>query len=154
MALADSLDVADLQDEEAHGYIWREAAERPVGWKFPNPRNFFFKAKAGERMIADGGRDLTGYESFTVRLTPGCPARLIARTESADACAAIVFVNGVKVGTLLAAAGKKGAWQEILINIPSEVVTAHEGVVRVEFDGCSSRTPSFHSYHYWFYQEK
>ena len=154
MALADSLDVADLQDEEAHGYIWREAAERPVGWKFPTPRNFFFKAKAGERMIADGGRDLTGYESFTVRLAPGRPARLIARTEGADACAAIVSFNGVEVGTLLAAAGKKGAWQEISINIPSEVVTAHESVVRVEFDGSSSRTPSFHSYHYWFYQEK
>jgi|GEM_PF-569023 len=154
MVLADSLDVADLQDEEAHGYVWREAAERPVGWKFPNPRNFFFKAKTGEKIIADGGRDLTGYESFTVHLAPERPARLIARTESADASAANVFVNGIRVGTLLAAAGEKGNWQEISINIPADVITAEKSIVKVEFDRASSRTPSFHSYHYWFYQEK
>ncbi|HOE62947.1 MAG TPA: hypothetical protein PKW18_06530 [Candidatus Sumerlaeota bacterium] len=152
MILSDQLDVADLAQEAAHRFVAREAAERPTGWKFPNPRNFVFLAESGGRLIADGGRDLTESQIFTVRLAPGAPARLIARVEAERSALAEVFINGERAGNLEAADEKKGEWQEPFLDIPASLIREEQCQIRIVHHP-ESRAP-FHVYHYWIYQAK
>jgi len=150
--LADSLDVADLRDEAAHRYQWREAAERPVGWSYPNPRNFFHKAPGTGKIIADGGRNLTDCETFVVRLKPGKPVLVIARTESQNTAVAQVSVNGTRIGRLMVSGTPGRFWQEPSLLIPGEHITETKNQIQVTFDRDVSKSGSFHSYHYWFFQ--
>ncbi|MBN1900977.1 glycosyltransferase family 39 protein [Candidatus Sumerlaeota bacterium] len=151
MELADALDVADLADETAHGYVWKEAAERPAGWAFPNTRNFFHKAIFQDKPVADGGRDLSFSEAFTVNLSPGKPFRLIARTESLETSAAQVFINDAPAG-ILEAIGENRGWEEPGILIPAELLQERANRIEIRYLREKSRSGSFHSYHYWFYQ--
>lgn len=152
MILSDQLDVADLAQEAAHHYIGREAAERPVGWEFPNPRNFVFIAESGGQRIADGGRNLAESQTFTAHLAPGVPARLIARAEAERSSIAEVFINGERAGSLAAEEGKKGEWQELFLDIPAALIREEQCRIRIAYNP-SSRAP-FHVYHYWIYQAK
>jgi hypothetical protein len=152
LELGENLDVADLKDEKAHGYIWKEAAERPAGWIFPNTRNFFYKAVSKGKLVADGGRDVSLSESFTVTLKPGKPLCLVARTENRESSAAEVLLNGVPVGNLEAFGGKDTGWEEPLILIPADHIKDSLNRIDIRFAQDKSRSCSFHSYHYWFYQ--
>jgi len=150
--LADSLDVADIQNEIAHNYTLQEARERPVGWAFPNPRNFFHKAAWRGKSISDGGRSVSLSESFRVQLSPGKPVRMIWRTETRGASSALVFFNGKEAGHLTAKPGREKMWQEPSLRIPKEYVTNRVNRVTILFDRAKSRVRNLHSYHYWFYQ--
>ncbi len=153
LKLIDALDVADIQDEQAHNYEQTVAAERPSGWTFPNPRNFFHKAPADGNIIADGGRALYASETFIVHLKSGKPARLIARTETQAKSTATVYVNGKMVGELVAEPNKRGKWQEPSILIPASDITKDSIRLRIVFNRAESWTLLFRSYHYWLYQE-
>lgn len=152
LEIVESLDVADLKDEKAHGYIWKESAERPAGWVFPNTRNFFYKAYSKGILIADGGRDLSFSESFTVKIKPGKPVCLVARTESETACVADVFLNGILVGSLEVFGGKDRGWEEPFILVPAEHIKDSLIPIDIRFSREKSHSRSFRSYHYWFYQ--
>jgi len=150
--LVDSLDVADLKDEAVHRYQWQEAAERPVGWAYPNPRNFFHKAPGIGKIIADGGRNLSDCETFVVRLKPGYPVLMMARTESQNTAVAKVSVNETRVGSLMVSGTPGRFWQEPSLLIPGEHITETKNQIKVTFNRDVSKSGSFHSYHYWFFQ--
>ena len=152
MILSDSVDVADLDDEREHDYQWKEQSERPAGWKFPNPRNFFHKAPGPNGIIADGGRGLFETETFTVELKPEKPVLFIARTESTEVSIVKVYMNGKRVGHLMAVSDKKDSWQELSLTIGADFISKGANRVRIEFDPDKSRARTFHSYHYWFFQ--
>jgi 4-amino-4-deoxy-L-arabinose transferase-like glycosyltransferase len=150
-SLVDSLDVADLQDESLHNYKNNESYEREVGWAFPNKRNFYHSGLINKKSIADGGREISGRESFIIRLKPGKDARMIVRTESHDQAAVIISVNGKEAGTLSSHEGLKAKWQELSLLITADKIT-NENKIEVIFDRDRSKTRSFRSFHYWFYQ--
>jgi hypothetical protein len=152
LQLVDSLDVADIRDEHVHEYKWKEAAERPAGWEFPNTRNFFHKATHAGKLIADGGRDLSHSETFVVNLNPGKPAQIIARTESTDSSSVRLYLNGRMIDRMVAGDSRGKSWQEIYVTIPGKYIISEKNKVTVVFERNMSRTRSFHSYHYWFYQ--
>ena len=74
-SIRDTLDISDLNSEEAHGYDIRMAQ---IGLQ---PPSNLYRMDAGGETVADGGRTITGNESFTVQnLSPGKPLTLVMRT--------------------------------------------------------------------------
>jgi len=151
--LVDSLDVADLEDEHVHGYSWREAAERHKGWMHPNPRNFFHKAAAENRTVADGGRLLSGIERFTIQIPRGGEILLVARMKAKRKAVANVFMNGKSVGRLEVPGSEKDSWQEPRIRIPPDVVQKGNNEVEIRFERDRSSSLTLVACHYWFFQE-
>ena len=92
MALADTLDVGDTQDEAAHRYaVTPAAADRSLTSRF--------EAMYGASEVTDRGRDVTGRSRFTLTAPVGHGALRLRRLyDQAQAQDAEVFVNGQPAG--------------------------------------------------------
>jgi hypothetical protein len=131
-ALADELDVADLESESAHGYELLDATQAD---------NSLEDEWIGERRIADGARRQRFADRFELVLEPG--GLLVLRVGLAQPAKLVVDVDGRRVAALELPA--KG-WQETTLELPRTIVAGRRHV-QVQAEG--SR---FTSMHYWSYR--
>lgn len=143
--LTDSVDVADLVSESAHWYVWD-------GMPSPGfPTEFYRHTTLGCDSCApepDGGRRISGGESFTLTGTPGAAHVLVTRVHpSAGVTELQVRVNGsVLAGRLVPA--QPGAWFEFWTPIPARL--APDGVLTVEMEVLAG---IYMPYQHWLYAQ-
>jgi hypothetical protein len=128
LRLVDSVNVAHLDDEAAHGYQWRNLRP-PQG--FPSEFNQFAQVDcpAATRPM-DGGRRINGEESFTLATTAGEDLLLITRLHPAHAGEFEVYANAVLVGTRVMPP-LPGSWLNVATHIPAALVTDGETHIRI-----------------------
>lgn len=141
LTLRDEVDVADRASEAGHDY---RAGPRQLDILLDLPAGV-----AGHPPVADGGRRVSEWESFRVRLTPGRPARLVLRAAAAEAFELRVRANGADAGRVRVRGGGE-AWSEAVVEIPGTQIT-ETTTLRIERDPPHPRQ-GFPSFHYWLYQ--
>lgn len=148
--LVDSLDVAELDNEAAHSYTW---------WNLGTPSGFPSDArKMSYRTdpavtLADGGRLMTGGESFLLETEPGKPLLLVARLHQTTDMALHVQVNDKNAGQWRLPA-IPGEWIESAFLIPAELTTNTQTQVTLTIEDMFDASPEsrYSPFHYWAYQ--
>ena len=141
----DTLDVAELESEREHGY---ELLMPQPGLQ---PESTLARLSYAEgQVVADGGRRISGAESFTVRdLSPGRPLKIVMRTAAGEMVGEParlrVVVDGKGAGEWTLNP-ESGDWQEPSFTVPAELVRSD--TVRIEIASPDRRAP----FHYWFLQ--
>ena len=134
------VDVADVDSESEAGYrhtILSQAYQDLL----------LFRAGTDGRPVADGGRLVSGGESFTI---PGpVSGRLRLVTRSHTAFRVRVHVNGSEAGLWRADAPVEGAWVEAYFDIAAP---EGSGPVRIELASDDPYHSAYGSFHYWVYQ--
>jgi hypothetical protein len=143
----DTVDVADVAQERAHGYRWT-----PNGSLSAFPSEWFEFSTAGcaatePCVLTDGGRLIAGEESFTFDTRPGQDVVLVTRVNASSAGQLGVYVNGARVATRIVPF-IPGRWLEIPVLIPGEQVTDRLNVRIVPETPGMIYQPYFH----WAYQ--
>jgi hypothetical protein len=146
--LVDRLDVADLDDEAAHGMKWWHDV-RPSGW--PTEVWQLTYRDLPEREVLDGGRLLTGGLSFEVATRPGEPLQIVARLHAQEAGAVRVEVDRRDMGrwTYPSAPGR---WLETVFWVPAETITNSRTRVVLRVDASNPDFRYYAPYHFWFLQ--
>jgi hypothetical protein len=111
--LVDSVDVADVLSEEAHGTTWNREAQGYVGMKLlPDPR-------ASKRDLWDAGRLLSTHMTLDFRLQGFVTdnAFLLIRVAPAQPATLELSVGNRKSGPIEVAAAD--FWQEVRVPLPS-----------------------------------
>lgn len=145
MRLIDSIDVADLADEEVHDYAWRSTGAR-LG--FPTEFFQFDGLDCGDACtLADGGRRINAEESFTIHTQPGGALLLLTRVQAAHPGEFDIYADAVLVGTRVLPF-LPGRWYELMTYIPLEQVD-DETHIRIV-----PRLPEgdYMPYQHWIYQ--
>jgi len=142
LTLTDTLNVADLADESAHGYTWSNR-ERLDGFA----TEVYEFIDAGGVPVMDGGRRINGEESFTLRAFPNQDALLITRIHPFDSGTFTVFANGQEVGQRVIPL-ERGRWLEVLTRIPAALVTSESLEIRIVPD---ARGGHYMPYRHWLY---
>jgi hypothetical protein len=147
LTLADVVDIADLDSEKLHGYTWWNVGE-PAG--FPTDARVQTYRQDPNISLADGGRMLTGGESFTLNVKPAVPLTLVARLHQTVDMVLSVDVNGANVGDWRLPA-VPGQWLESTLIVGPEYLpgTSAHFVLTVKDVPTDSRYSPFH---YWAYQ--
>lgn len=135
----DSLDTADLKSEKAHDY-------RVDHGRFRGASRFRLgRFGAADRMLIDGGRAFSRYESFVVRnLVPGRP--LLIGVRSSSGAVLKVSMDGKK-HSFWEVRGK-GQAGEVYMTIDGSAVRRSRARFSFSVDGPGE----FASYHYFFLQ--
>lgn len=140
--IVDSLDVADLLEEDAHRYTLSERHTGHVVMKIlPNPAR-------PDADLWDAGRTLPAHvlESFVLRgLTPGKAARLILRVAEPRQFALELHVQQQALAAKRVDAAD--AWQHVAVEVPAGLVAAE---ITVTLRGTLERD----SYHLWAVQAR
>ncbi|MCZ7539148.1 MAG: hypothetical protein M5U29_04365 [Anaerolineae bacterium] len=153
LALVDAVDVADLGSEDAHDYAWWQD-ESPPGFVTEVYTHWYHACglpDEGACRATDGGRVLTGGESFTLRTRPGEDLLLVTRVHGRTSVPLAIFVNGVRVAQR-AQPAVPGRWVEIVTWVPAAQITGTRTRVRIEADVYDSRTDAYSPYYHWAYQ--
>jgi uncharacterized protein YqgC (DUF456 family) len=150
--LADELDVADVQSEAEHHYERLGRLGRLMGTEA------YARSVEGadEIVLADGGRGVIRGERFRMKLRPGRPALIVAR--SLRPWRLLVRVDGNPLGTWRAprrgqAKGDDRAlrsWIEGRFPLPPEAITSP--APEIELRVLSEDGQPYGSFHYWVYQ--
>lgn len=142
--IKDTLDVAELGSERDHDYKLR------MSQPGLQPESTLARlAYPNSEIVADGGRRISGSESFTVdNLSPGEPLKVVQRTAAGEMNGPArlrVSVDGKEAGewTLNST---NGDWQEPSFTIPAGLVRSE--TVRIEITSPDRRAP----FYYWFSQ--
>ncbi len=144
----DRLDVADLDDEAAHGYQWWHQG-RPEGF-LTLPLYLRYREDPAIA-LADGGRQLTGGESFTLRTPqPGEWLLLVARLHQAADMTLRVRVNGADAG-LWRLPAVPGEWLESAFLVAPDLVRSAETRVTLTLEDAPPEA-RYSPFHYWAYQ--
>jgi hypothetical protein len=149
-ALIDTLDLADLDSEHAHNYQWFNNGT-PAG--FPSDARLMSYRLNPEITLADGGRLMTGGESFDIKTTPGQPLMLVVRAHQNTDVSLRVSVDGKEAG-LWQLPSVPGQWLESTFVIPAEMIRGDQTHITITVEemfnaGVDSRYSPFH---YWAYQ--
>ncbi len=154
-ALVDHLNVCDSQDERAHGYRYRSR----LGDLALNGTARVADYPAGPR-VADAGRAIVGWETFSVRSEPQRELVIVMRTAPTVEVAVLraqgaavfalelptagadVSIDGRPVGRATFRA--RPGWDEMVLHVPAGLVTAPRS--RLELKG------RYGAFQYWFYQ--
>jgi hypothetical protein len=143
LVLADRLDVADLADEAAHGYAFGS-----VEGQYQGLLEILPGAGPGTEVM-DGGRVITGFESFRVRrLTPGRDVIVAFRSRSGFRIR--VFVDGEEAGEWLDPGRSASNWTESSFILPGTLFRTGEAAIRVEV--AEPHVTAYSAFHYWFFQ--
>lgn len=140
--IVDSVDVADLMSEGEHGHRWWEAS--------PPWTQVRGQTRAGEatgEVIWDGGRLLTGGESFRVVVEPQRPLRLIGRSDGAAAVRLAIRVGEGTERPIDVPAG--AGWVEFHLDFPPAEVPAPEVEVQVRVEQPPRGGAVLRSHHWW-----
>jgi hypothetical protein len=148
-AVVDRLDVADVQNEAVHAY---RSTVRIRGDEEANLLLALPLRAGRDVLLLDGGRTVTGGESFVMSLHLDRRAHLIMRTVSGIGQHFEVFCNGESMGKIQWPGGPGRSWREVEIaTIEPEV---HRGRAHIELkplhDGGALRP--IVSFHYWLMQ--
>ncbi|MEA3338714.1 MAG: hypothetical protein U9R15_01985 [Chloroflexota bacterium] len=148
LTLVDRLDVADLDDEAAHGVEWWQDARRPG---FPTEvQQLAYRVLPGREAL-DGGRLLTGGIAFEVATSPGEPLWIVARLHAHEAGAVRVRVNGSDADRW-AYPPVPGQWLETVFCVPAEQITAHQTRITLQVDTDNPDFRHYAPYYFWFLQ--
>ena len=146
-ALADEIDVSDLESEDTHNYARLGASDQDnVAVMAEPPR----RDDAGSdeatptAEIADAGRMRRSLDRFTATLAQGRAASLVLRASADTDVELVVRAGGIEVGSARVPAG---AWVERVVEIPPDRVWA-----RTEIEITPREAGLFHAFHYWLYQ--
>ncbi len=144
----DRLDVADLENEAAHGYRWWNSG-RPDGF-VTVPRMMRYREEPLLE-LADAGRQLTGGESFTLA-TPqaGEWLMLVARLHQTADMTLRVRVNGVDAG-LWRLPAVPGEWLESAFLIGADLVRGPETPIELAVEDAPPDA-RYSPFYYWAYQ--
>jgi len=147
LALVDSVDIADIADEEAHTYAWWNAGHLP-GYASDARRMAYRQAPA--IALADGGRLFDGGQSFTVAATPGQPLLLVGRFHQMADMVVEMRVNDEPAGDWRLPA-IPGEWLESAFSIPAGLI--RNPVTRLTF-AVKPEAPDvrFSPFYFWAYQ--
>jgi hypothetical protein len=140
--LVATVDVADLESEKAAGYRYRilDGAYENALRLLPYDDG---------TSVMDGGRVVSGGESFTVRgLAPGRPVLLVSRTHAAFRLR--VETNGGFEGMWEQTEGSPGSWHEASFLVPGSWIKASD--LRVRLISGNPHHSAYGSFHYWVYQ--
>jgi hypothetical protein len=155
-ALADAIDVADLESEAAHEYALGDAADhenQAVMLAAPAPA-FRRPDEAGSPhaprgVIADGGRFHRARDAFTARLSPGAPAVIVMRVAADAPITLAISVAGREVGRVEVPAGP---WVERAVELPGSSISASTPLtIEARSPRASTEPARFHAFHYWLY---
>ena len=139
----DYLNVAYLDDEQAHDYTYLPAQTGMQPWS----------VIARDHDVIDSGRTILGGESFTSHnLIPGRAATLTARAGIRGVPDMHVLIDGRPAGTWTRTAAD-GPWQDYTFSIPAELITASD--VRIDIRQprpLLNPYPDYTSYAYWLTQ--
>lgn len=153
LALADAVDVANLGSEDAHAYTWWQA-ESPPGFITEVYTHWYHVCGLAEEegcRATDGGRVLTGGESFTLRTRPGEDLLLVTRVHGRASVPLAIFVNGDRVAERVQPA-VPGRWVEIVTWVPAAQISGTRTRVRIEAQVDDPRADAYSPYYHWAYQ--
>ena len=148
MTLVDRVDLADLEDEDAHNLIFWEGIVRPG---FPTEVQQLRYRTDPAKEVLDGGRLVNGGLSFRIAAKPQQPMLLVARLHPFQAGAVRVIVDGHDLG-LWRYPALPGEWLETAFHIPADVVTQNDLEIRLVMDAADSAAGHFAPYYLWVWQ--
>ncbi|HML24381.1 MAG TPA: hypothetical protein PKD09_22185, partial [Aggregatilinea sp.] len=150
--LVDQIDVANLDSEAAHGYEWWQG-ETPPGFVTEVYHQPYLACGLDEGgcWATDGGRVLTGGESFTLQTRPGEDLLLVTRVHGRTSVPLRITVNDEAV-TPRVQPGVPGHWLEVVHLIPGDLVTGAETHVRIEAEITDPAQDAYMPYYHWAYQ--
>lgn len=138
-----AVDVADLESERAANYrahLLPGDSAGPLG---------ILKLPGSETDAVDGGRLITGRESFDAELLPGRDALLVMRTMGA--LIATLRVDGEEVAPINGGA-PADEWTEVLVPIPGRSIRNAPARLTIEAMNGALQEGGYTSFHYWVYQ--
>ncbi len=116
----DEVNVADIVSEKAHAYRWNSVR---AGEGYPTDvLEATYLDCAGDCLLRDGGRRISGGESFTVTVTPNQDVILVTRVNGMSRVEYNVYANDVFVGTRFVPR-ERGRWLDVPTLIPAALVT-------------------------------
>ena len=141
LTLVDQLNIADLDSERAHDYMWTDTINVPgfVSEVYQFDYTNFCT-------VLDGGRRIAGHEAFTLTTIPGDDLILITRLHPAEAAQLTLYINDVPVDTN-PVPPIPGTWLELPFYVPGDAITSGQTRVRIETEGGYYRP-----YHHWAWQ--
>jgi hypothetical protein len=136
------VDVADLESEDEASYRFHildgaydsliEQADAPDG-----------------QAVLEGGRVISGWESFTVRdVRPGDDLLLVARASSPFRLR--VEVDGAPAGRWMQESAAPGSWRDVVYRIPEALVRRE--TIRVKLISDDPHHSAYRAFHYWVYR--
>lgn len=144
MALVDSLDVADIDSEQAHAYTWRN--DRATGGFPTEYYQFDTIGCLADCAVMDGGRRINGEESFSLTTKPGQDLILVTRLHSGDAGTFDVYAGDQLIATRVIPP-LPGSWLEVPTLIPGALVGASTRIRIVPHV-----SGDYMPYYHWAYQ--
>lgn len=128
----DTIDVADLESESAHGY-------ELLGAKDGEQTSVEENAPDGA-VVVDGGRTNRARDRFSADLSAPGSLLLVARVDVIASAVLHLLVDGADVAN---APAEPGPWSELTFVVPENVRGAHK---RIELNAPEG---TFTSFHYW-----
>lgn len=147
LTLADSLDIADLTDEQAHTYEWWNVSRIP-GF-ISDARHMVYRQDSAIE-LADGGRIGNGGQSFILATQPNQPILLVGRFHQTTDTVLEVRVNNEAVGEWRLPA-IPGEWLESTFPIPASLVDTSATHITLTVKP-ELGAAIFSSFHFWAYQ--
>lgn len=147
LSLVDALNIADLTDEQAHAYAWRNASRVPG---FISDARYMTYCQAPLVALADGGRILDGELSFTVNTNPQQALLLVGRFHQMTDVELEVWIDDVAAGEWRLPA-LPGEWLESAFSIPAHLVSRNTCRVTLtvkSVEAVSRLSP----FYFWVYQ--
>ena len=127
--LVDEINVADSVSEKAHGYRWTSVR---AGEGYPTDvLEANYLDCAGDCLLRDGGRRISGDESFTVSVTPNQDVILVTRVNGMSRIDTNVYANDVFVGTRFVPR-ERGRWIDVPTLIPAVLVTNDTLTIKIK----------------------
>lgn len=146
----DSINVADLQDENAHAYQWWNAAPRN-GYATELYQMGYLNCDVATdpacRLI-DGGRLITGGEDMIISTRPGQDLLWVTRVHPHDEATIAITVDGQPAATRVIPGGLGGHWLDIVTLIPAKFITHNATHLRTQIKTDGAYMPYYH----WFFQ--
>jgi len=145
--LVERFDVADVQAEAEHDHQWWNS-ERLPGFA-TEPRRMAYREDPSVT-VTDGGRLLTGGESFTLRTQPGVWAALVVRLHQTDDLTLRVRVNDADAG-LWRLPAIPGEWLESVFLVPPDLIRGSTTRFTLEVEEAAPGA-RYSPFYYWLYQ--
>ncbi len=143
--LMDRLDVADLASEHEHGYaLHLEPGESASPVKT-------LTGPDGAGRSTDGGRLVTGSESFSLRAVPNAPAVLVLRAYG-HVRASVQAGAAEPVALDVRASDPDRTWTETFVPIPASAIPTDALSVTIHAVDGALVEGGYLSFHYWLYQ--
>jgi len=140
--LVDEVDVADVEDEEAHRY-----RIGVLDWAYESLLRDLPGADGVQ--VMDGGRMVSGWEEFTLRgVDPARPLLLVLRTHAPFRIR--VEADGVPVGMWVSEGAGSSGWSESMFAVGQNALGTE--TVRLRLASADPHHSAYGSFHYWAYQ--